>query len=144
MKSKHAMIAVTVVIFALVALNFAIAGAASNIAVSTQTSGVVLKNRGDSFTVSVTFQNTGSSDGSWTVNVVFEGASWSWKGTAKPLTLNANEKSTLVWTGAVPSNAAVNSIARLVVYYDDGYKALDWWVQVVPNSMLSIQSSSVQ
>ena len=144
MKSKYAMIVVTVALIAVVALNFAAAGAASNIAVSTQNTGVVLKNRGDTFTVSVTFQNTGSSDGSWTVNVVFEGSAWTWKGTAKSLTLGANEKSTLVWTGAVPTNAAVNSIARLVVYYDDGYKALDWWIQVVPNAVLSIQSSSVQ
>jgi hypothetical protein len=112
-------------------------------AISSQDKGVVQKCKGDTFTVSITFQNTGNSDGSWTVNVVFEGDSWNWKGTDKTLTLNANEKRTLVWAGAVPSNALVNSIARLVVYYDGSFKALDWWIQVVPNAVLSIQSSSV-
>jgi len=136
------MILVTAALLAVVALNFAVAGATENMTVSSQNNGVVLKTKGDSFTVSVTFQNTGSTDGSWTVNVVFEG-DWTWKGTDKTLALNANEKKTLVWTGTVPNNAASNSIARLVVYYGDGYKALDWWIQVVPNSVLSVQSSNV-
>jgi hypothetical protein len=136
------MLLVSAALLAVVALNFAVAGAADNMTISTSNNGVVLKNKGDSFTVSITFQNTGNSDGSWTVNVVFEG-DWTWKGTTKTLTLNANEKKTLVWTGTVPTNAAVNSIARLVVYYDDGYKVLDWWIQVAGNSVLSVQSSSV-
>jgi hypothetical protein len=142
MKSKYAMIAVAVALLTVVGLNFAVAGAADNMTVSSQNTGVVLKSKGDSFTVSVTFQNTGTTDGSWTVTAVFEG-DWTWKGTAKSLTLNVNEKKTLVWTGTVPNNAAVNSIARLVVYYDNGYKALDWWIQVASNAQLSVQSSSV-
>jgi hypothetical protein len=142
MKSKYAMLLVSVALLALVVLNFAVAIASDNMAISSQNTGVVLKNKGDSFTVSITFQNTGSSDDSWTVNVVFEG-DWTWKGTAKALTLNANEKKTLVWTGTVPNNVPTSSIARLVVYYDDGYKALDWWIHVVPNSVLSVQASSV-
>jgi len=126
-----------------IVFSFAVVGASDNIAVASQDKGLVQKNRGDSFTVSITFQNTGNSDGSWTANVVFEGASWIWKGTDKTLTLNANEKKTLVWTGTVPSNAPIDSIARLVVYYDGAFQALDWWIQVVPNAVLCIQSSSV-
>jgi len=144
MKSKHAMLIVTIAMMALVALNFALAGAAENMTISAQDKGVVGKTRGAAFTVTITFQNTGSTDGSWTVNVVFEGDSWNWKGTDKTLTLSANEQKTLTWNGAVPTNAAINSIARLVVYYNGSFKALDWWIQVVPNAVLSIQSSSVQ
>jgi hypothetical protein len=126
-----------------IVFNFAVVGASDNMAVTSQDKGLVQKNRGDSFTISITFQNTGNSDGSWTANVVFEGDSWTWKGTDKTLALNANEKKTLVWTGTVPSNAPINSIARLVVYYDGSFNALDWWIQVVPNAVLCIQSSNV-
>ena len=130
MKSKYAMILVSAALLAVVVLNFAVAGATENMTITSQNNGVVLKNKGDSFTVSITFQNTGSTDGSWTVNVVFEG-NWVWKGTDKSLlTLNANEKKTLVWTGTVPNNVpTIFFIARLVVYYGDGYKVLDWWIQ---------------
>jgi hypothetical protein len=143
MKTQNALLLLLVALLIVVVLNSGVVGASDNMAVSSQEKGVVQKNRGDTFTVSITFQNTGNSDGSWTVNVVFEGASWNWKGTDKTLTLNANEKKTLVWTGIVPSNAPVNSLARLVVYYDDSFEALDWWIQVAPNAVLCIQSSSV-
>ena len=143
MKMQNALLFVSLTLLIVVLLNLAVVAASGNMAISSQDKGVVQKNRGDSFTVSITFQNTGSSDGSWTVNVVFEGDSWNWKGTDKSLTLNSNEKKPLVWTGTVPSNAPVNSIARLVVYYDGSFKALDWWIQVVPNAVLSVQSSNV-
>jgi hypothetical protein len=140
---KRGVLFLSIVMLAAVALSFAIAGAENSVTVSTQNSGIVEKSRGEAFTVSITFQNTGTSDGSWTVNVVFEGDSWNWKGTAKSLTLNANERKTLVWNGAVPTNATINSVARLVVYYGDSVKALDWWIQVASNAELSIQSSNV-
>ena len=143
LKMQNALLFVSLTLLIVVLLNLTVVAASDNMVISSQDKGVVHKNRGDSFTVSITFQNTGSSDGSWTVNVVFEGDSWNWKGTDKSLTLNSNEKKTLVWTGTVPSNAPVNSIARLVVYYDGSFKALDWWIQVVPNAVLSVQSSNV-
>jgi len=144
MTRKNGLLFLAIVTVAIVALNFAIAGADDAVTITAQDKGTVLKNPSESFTVSITFQNTGSSDGSWTVNIVFEGDSWNWKGTAKTLTLKANEKKTLDWNGAVPSNAAFGSIARLVVYYGDAVKALDWWIQVGSNAELSIQSSNVK
>jgi hypothetical protein len=110
---------------------------------SSQEKGVVEKARGDSFTASVVFQNTGRAEGSWSVNVAFEGETWSWQGTPKNLTLGADGKKTLVWNGLVPTNASVNSIARLVVYYGDSFTALDWWIRVVPDAELTIKSSNV-
>jgi len=143
MRKKQGLFFVSVVMLVVVVVNFSLADANDTINVSSQDTGVVQKGRGDTFTVTITFENTGRDDGSWTVNVVFEGTAWSWKGTAKTLTLNDNEKKTLVWTGTVPANAAMNSDARLVVYYDDGFKALDWWIRVVPASELNIKTSSV-
>jgi hypothetical protein len=49
-----------------------------------------------------------------------------------------------VWSGVVPINATLGSVARLVVYYEDSYKALDWWIRVVPGAELTIQSSAVE
>jgi hypothetical protein len=143
MKKKQVLFLVSVVMLVAVVINFSMAGANDSVAFSSQENGVVEKARGDAFTVTITFENTGKDQGNWAVNVVFEGASWSWKGTPKTLTLDGNEKKTLVWNGAVPANAAINSVARLVVYYDDSFKALDWWIRVVPASELTIKTSSV-
>jgi hypothetical protein len=142
MKKKQVLLFASIVTL-IVIVNFSMAGANNSIVVSSQNNGVVEKSRGDDFTVTVTFQNTGKDEGTWSVNVVFEGESWSWEGTPKTLTLDEGEKKTLTWNGAVPSNAAINSVARLVVYYDDSFKALDWWIQVVAGGKLSIQSSHV-
>jgi len=143
MKKKQVLFFVSVVMLVAVIVNFSMAGANDAVVISSHETGVVQKGRGDTFAVSITFENTGRDEGSWTVNVVFEGSSWSWKGTTKTLTLDENEKKTIVWNGAVPANAAMNSVARLVVYYDDGFKALDWWIRVVPASELNIKTSSV-
>ena len=143
MKKKQVLLFVSVVMLVAVVVNFSMAGANDSIEVSSQDTGVVQKGRGDAFTVTITFENTGRDQGSWNVNVVFEGSSWFWKGTAKTLTLDGNEKKTLVWNGAVPANAAMNSVARLVMYYDDSVKALDWWIRVVPASELNIKTSCV-
>jgi hypothetical protein len=142
MKKKQVMFFASIVTL-IVIVNFSMAGANNSLIVSSQNDGVVEKSRGDDFTVTITFQNTGKTEDSWSVNVVFEGESWSWEGTPKTLTLDENAKKTLTWNGAVPSNAAINSVARLVVYYDDSFKALDWWIQVVAGGKLSIQSSHV-
>ena len=144
MKKQHVLALLSIILLIAVAVNFSVAGATDSMTVSSQDTGVVDKNPGDAFTVTIQFQNTGTSQATWTVNVVFEGQSWTWKGTAKTLTLDANEKKSLVWNGNVPANAAANSVARLVVYYGDSFKVLNWWIEVTPNAVLSIQSSNVQ
>jgi hypothetical protein len=107
-------------------------------------SGVVDKAAGGAFTARITFKNAGKTQGNWSVNVVFEGEAWVWKGTPQSLTLNPGATKTLVWNGVVPTNATLDSVARLVVYYEDSYKALDWWIHVVPGAELTIQSSAVE
>jgi hypothetical protein len=106
--------------------------------------GIVDKAAGDAFTVRITFKNTGKTEGTWSINIAFEDDSWSQVGTPQNLTLKSGETETLKWNGIVPVNATVGSVARLVVYYDDGFKALNWWIQVVPGAELSIRSSVVE
>ena len=106
--------------------------------------GVVNKAAGDEFTVKITFKNTGSAKGNWSVNIAFEDEVWSQTGIAQNLVLNPGETETLTWTGAVPANATVDSVARLVVYYNDSFKTLNWWIHVVPGAELFIKSSSVE
>ena len=106
--------------------------------------GVVNKAAGDEFTVKITFKNIGSAEGNWSVNIAFEDEVWSQTGIAQNLVLNPGETETLTWTGVVPANATVDSVARLVVYYNDSFKALNWWIHVVPGAELFIKSSSVE
>jgi hypothetical protein len=98
----------------------------------------------DAFTVKITFENTGKTEDTWSINIAFEDNSWSQVGTAQNLTLMPGQTETLIWNGVVPANATVGSVARLVVYYDDSYKALDWWIHVVPSAELTIKSSIVE
>ncbi|MBN1357391.1 hypothetical protein JW988_01350 [Candidatus Bathyarchaeota archaeon] len=102
------------------------------------------KAAGDDFTVKITFKNTGKTEGTWSINIAFEDSSWSQVGTPQNLTLTPGQTETLVWEGAVPTNATVDSVARLVVYYNDSFKALNWWIHVVPGAELSIKSSIVE
>jgi hypothetical protein len=97
----------------------------------------------ESFTVEITFKNKGTTEGTWKVAVAFEGDSWTWKGEEKQLTLEAGEKETLTWEGVVPEDAAVDSVARLIVYYDNEFTALNWWIHVIPNAELAIVHSKV-
>ena len=143
MAKKHALLLLSIALLIVVVINFSLAGANNSIVFTSQEKGVVEKTRGDDFKVTITFQNIGKAEGNWSVNVVFEGESWVWKGTPKNLTLDENDKKTLVWNGVVPANAAFYSIARLVVYYDNSFKALDWWIRVVPLSELIIKTSYV-
>ena len=105
---------------------------------------VVDKTAGDTFTVKITFKNTGKTTGNWSVNIAFEGDSWSQIGTPQNLVLQPGKTVTLTWNGTVPLNATVDSVARLVVYYDDSFKALNWWIHVVPGAELYIKSSTVE
>ena len=105
---------------------------------------VVNKSPGDTFMVSITFKNRGETEGNWSINIAFEAESWSQVGTAQNLTLKPAKTRTLVWKGAVPDNAIADSMARLVVYYNDSFEPLDWWIHVVPGAELTIESSSVK
>jgi hypothetical protein len=106
--------------------------------------GVVDKAPCEAFVVKVSFKNTGRSDGAWSVNIAFEGELWTWSGTPQNLTLKPNQWKTLTWNGAVPCDAPVGSVARLVVYYNDSFTALDWWIHVIPSAELAITSSIVK
>jgi hypothetical protein len=105
---------------------------------------LVDKAPGGLFTVEIVFKNTGGVTAQWSVNVEFEGAQWIWAGKAQSLTLQPSETNTLIWNGIVPSSAPMDSIARLIVYYGSSFKALDWWIHIVPSAQLSIVNSTVQ
>jgi hypothetical protein len=106
--------------------------------------GIVDKTPCEAFVVKVSFKNTGRSNGTWSVNIAFEGESWTWSGTPQNLTLKPNHWKILTWNGIVPCDAPVGSVARLVVYYNDSFVALDWWIHVVSSAELAITSSTVE
>jgi hypothetical protein len=106
--------------------------------------GVVDKTPCESFTVKITFKNTGTTEGSWSVNIAFEGEKWTWTGTPQGLTLKPSKTKTLTWNGTLPSDAPIDSVARLIVYYDNSFVPLDWWIHVVPGAELAITSSTVE
>jgi len=105
---------------------------------------VVDKIPGETFTVKVTFDNVGETEGTWAVNVAFEGEEWSWSGTPKTLILKQSHKKTLTWIGDLPSDAPVDTVARLIVYYDDSFAPQDWWIHIVEGAELKIASSTVK
>jgi hypothetical protein len=141
-KKKYAVLLLAVMLTVLV-VNFSVTNASETLTCSSD-DGVVDKAAGDAFTVKITFKNTGKTEGNWSINIDFEGDSWHQNGTAMNLTLKPGNSKTLTWNGNVPANATVDSIARLVVYYNDSFKALDWWIHVVPGAELSITSSTVE
>ncbi|MBX5327759.1 MAG: hypothetical protein QHH18_02645 [Candidatus Bathyarchaeota archaeon] len=106
--------------------------------------GVVDKAPCEAFTVRITFKNTGKVEGTWLINIAFEGNAWTWSGTRQTLTLKPSKTRTLSWNGNVPCDAPVDSVARLVVYYNDSYTALNWWIHVISGAELSITSSTVE
>lgn len=105
---------------------------------------VVDKAVGDDFAVQITFENVGKTEGTWSINIAFEDEVWSQVGTPQNLILGPGQTKTLTWNGVVPTNATVGSMARLVVYYDDGFEALNWWIHVVLGAELTIKSSTVE
>jgi len=143
MKHKKYALLCIAVILAVAMASFSLTQATDNIVFTSGSSGTVNKNKGDSFTVKLNVKNTGDGSGEFSINVTFEADSWIWKGTQKTVTLNAGETKQLTWDGKVPNNAAAGSVARLIVYYGDSYKALDWWICVSSSSELSIISSQV-
>ena len=107
-------------------------------------SGVVDKTPCASFTVKILFKNTGKTTGTWSVNIAFEGEKWICAGTPQNLTLKPCKTKTLTWNGTVPCDAPTDSVARLIVYYDDSFVPLDWWIHVIPGAELAITSSTVE
>jgi len=106
--------------------------------------GVVDKTPSEAFTAKITFKNTGKTEGTWSVNVAFEGEKWTWSGTPQELTLKPYKSKALTWNGEVPSDAPVDSVARLIVYYNDSFAALDWWIHVISGAELTITASTVE
>ena len=145
MAKKYALL-VIVAVLVVVAVSFSVTdtGNSALALVSNCQDGVVDKAAGDDFTVTITFENTGKTDGNWSVNIAFEDEVWSQVGIAQNLVLEPGETKALTWNGVVPANATLDSVARLVVYYDDGFKALNWWIHIVPGAELTIKSSSVE
>jgi len=144
MAKKYALLFL-IALLVLAAVNFSVTDISSSLAfANSQADGIVDKIAGEAFTVKITFKNIGKTAGSWSVNIAFEDNSWSQVGTPQNLVLQPGETATLTWNGTVPANATINSMARLVVYYDDSFKALNWWIRVVPGAELYIKSSCVE
>lgn len=106
--------------------------------------GVVDKTPCEGFTVRIAFKNTGKTEGTWPVNIAFEDEAWTWSGTSKTLTLKPCHKETLTWNGDVPEDASIDSMARLIVYYDGSFEPLNWWIHVIDGAELTITSSTVE
>ncbi len=106
--------------------------------------GVVDKAPCEAFTVKITFKNTGETEGTWSVNIAFEGELWTWSGAPQTLTLKPCHWKTLTWNGSVPEDALIDSVARLIVYYNDSFEPLNWWIHVVNSAELTITSSTVE
>jgi hypothetical protein len=133
------------VMLTIIMVSFSATGIDSkSLACSACDSGIVNKTQCEAFVVKMTFKNTGESEGSWSVNVALEGDSWSWSGASQNLTLTSGTAKTLIWKGNVPCNATVGSMARLIVYHDDSFTPLNWWIHVIPGAELSIVSSILE
>jgi hypothetical protein len=143
MRKRFALLAILTV--ALVAMvGFVAVGYESQGLTCVACNGVVDKAPCEAFTVKVTFKNTGKTEGTWSVNIAFEGEKWNWNGTSQTLTLKPYYKKTLTWNGSVPCDAPIDSVARLIVYYDDSFVPLDWWIHVVSGAELTVTSSTVE
>ena len=105
--------------------------------------GTVDKTPGESFTVKIHFRNTGTIRDVWRIAVTFESNNWAWKSDERSLELESGEKKKLIWEGRVPGDADLDSMGRLIVYYDDEFIALNWWIHVTGYSELCVVSSNV-
>ena len=144
MAKKYALLFL-VAVLVVVIVNFSVSDTGDSLVFAhNQDCSTVDKAASDAFTVKITFKNTGKTTGTWSINIAFEDDSWSMVGTPQNLTLKPGRTETLTWNGVVPANATVGSVARLVVYYDNGFKALNWWIHVVPGVELSIKWSIVE
>ena len=144
MAKKYALLFL-VAVLAVIIVTFSLSDTGESLVFAhNQDCSTVNKAAGDAFTVKIVFKNTGKTTGTWSINIAFEDSTWSQVGTPQNLTLKPGQTETLVWDGFVPANATIGSMARLVVYYDDSCKPLNWWIRVVPGAELSIKSSIVE
>jgi hypothetical protein len=109
-----------------------------------QKESVVNKTPGEDFSVEIKFENIGTNKGQWNTNIAFESEFWFYAGVPQILELESGKSQTLEWEGIVPEDANFDSVARLVVYYNDSFETLEWWIHVVPSAELSIKSSKVK
>jgi hypothetical protein len=144
MGKKYVAFCVLIIALLIVIADFSANNVNACLDVPPEGGGVVDKTPCDDFTVKLTFNNTGPTSGCWSVNIAFEGDSWSWAGEAQTLSLGPNCTKTLVWSGHVPCCASIDSVARLIVYYGDSFKRLNWWIHVVSCAELAITSSIVE
>ncbi|MDX1813520.1 MAG: hypothetical protein R3319_01910 [Candidatus Bathyarchaeia archaeon] len=144
MAKKYAMLFL-VVLLVVVVVSFSVSDTDSSLVFAhNQKDCMADKAAGDYFTVQITFQNIGKTEGTLSINIAFEDKVWSQVGTQQNVKLGPGQTKTLTWNGTVPANAAVGSMARLVVYYNDEFKALNWWIHVVLGAELTIKSNSVE
>ncbi len=143
MKKKFALLSLALVTI-IVTLIFSSMGSDDQALACLACGGVVDKTACETFTVKITFKNTGKTEGTWSVNIAFEDEAWTWCGTPKTLTLKPCHKETLTWNGNVPEDAPIDSMARLIVYYDDSFEPLDWWIHIIDGAELAITSSTVE
>jgi len=143
MKKKLFVVMLSVLLL-LVLLNLSFTSANDDLEVKEKTRNVVEKTQGEAFTVDIEFKNIGKNDGAWNINIVFEGDFWSQEGMVQNIELEPDEEKKLSWIGNVPTDAPINTLARLVVYYEDSFIALNWWIIIVPSAELAITSSCVK
>ena len=146
MKKRYVLLSLAVVTL-VITLGFSDAGSEDQSLACLACSGdgrIVEKAQGEAFIVEMTFKNTGENDGTWSVNIAFECESWSWSGTSQNLTLKPCSKKALTWNGDVPEDAPMDSVARLIVYYDGSYETLDRWIHVINSAELTITSNTVK
>ena len=100
---------------------------------------VIDKRRGEKFTITCSFSNTGDAPGTWTVNTVLRGQ-WSWDGTPQTLSLGSGESKTLTWIGTVPNVAHCLS-SQLIIIADSTELKQDWWIHVIGEALLVVSAA---
>lgn len=143
LKKKLSLIVFSAVLL-IIMFNFSFTNATDPLEFSEKRFEIVEKVQGEIFTVEIGFKNTGKNEGKWNISIVFEGELWSQIGNSQYLELEPNEEKIMSWTGIVPTDAPLDSVARLVVYFEDSFKPLNWWIYVVPGAELTIKSSCVK
>jgi len=143
LKKKLSLIVFSAVLL-IIMFNFSFTNATDPLEFSEKRSEVVEKVQGEVFTVEIGFKNTGKNEGRWNISIVFEGEHWFQIGNSQYLELEPSEEKIVSWAGIVPTDAPLDSVARLVVYFEDSFKPLNWWIYVVPGAELTIKSSCVK
>ena len=144
MIKKTVFLSLSLVTIVFLAGFFALGSESQSLSCSACDIGVVDKKPREGFDVEITFKNSGTSKGTWSVNIAFEGDVWIWAGTSQVLVISPSHKKTLMWNGTVPSNAPSDSIARLIVYYNDSVMPLDRWIHIVSGAELSVTESKLR